>query len=546
MITEIRFKKGSGVPSSLKYAEPAIDMLNKILYIGMTKGEDGGSDFIKILDENAVLKKIAENSESGGLVNSGEGEGSVVVVPDNENVSKGNYSISAGYGSQAISDYSVALGYGNTAGVLGYYYSSIEFGDEILDIDGNGTGTYGPCKITLTKEKDVTPTEAFQVEYAVDDVFSIENDERYIDCGKITAIDNNIITVDSLPFSEIVTVSNPDTDDFSFIVASKPTSGEVLLYSCAYSEGFGTKAIGKCSHAEGAMTQALENYSHAEGCLSIAKAAYSHAEGYRTLAGSHFSHAEGYLTTASGRYAHVEGASTTASGRYSHAEGASTTASGGYSHAENYRTTASGNYSHAEGYYTITSSPYQHAQGKYNKEDTEGVYADIIGNGTGPSASKRKNIQTTDWSGNLWTAGNVYIGGTSQNDGKKVATEDYVNIENENITRMINNLHYYCNKDIMYNESLFVISNDVLSIDCSGITDGKLVIPYTLGSYTSIAVINSENITKIVIPRGMNLINKTNMTDEDLVAVFANLNTIVRIHEDGAVLSFNITEGAMN
>ena len=36
------------------------------------------------------------------------------------------------------------------------------------------------------------------------------------------------------------------------------------------------------------------------------------------------------------------------------------------------------------------------------------------------------------------------------------------------------------------------------------------------------------------------------ITDEDLIVIFTNLQTIVRIHEDGAVLSYNIEEQSMN
>ena len=52
-------------------------------------------------------------------------------------------------------------------------------------------------------------------------------------------------------------------------------------------------------------------------------------------------------------------------------------------------------------------------QGKYNVEDTENKYAHIVGGGT---EGARKNIHTIDWDGNAWFAGNVYIGGASQND----------------------------------------------------------------------------------------------------------------------------------
>ena len=101
----------------------------------------------------------------------------------------------------------------------------------------------------------------------------------------------------------------------------------------------------------------------------------------------------------------AEGDDTTASGMYSHAEGNRTTASGDTSHAEGDSTTASGDTSHAEGYFTIAASKYQHVQGKNNVEDSNGVYAHIIGGGT--NNANRKNIHTVDWSGNAWYAGTV-------------------------------------------------------------------------------------------------------------------------------------------
>ena len=68
MITEIRFKKGLGVPASLKLAEPAVDTLNKIVYIGLTDGENGGSDFMKIIDEEAVKNIVAETTLNSDLI----------------------------------------------------------------------------------------------------------------------------------------------------------------------------------------------------------------------------------------------------------------------------------------------------------------------------------------------------------------------------------------------------------------------------------------------------------------------------------------------
>lgn len=106
-----------------------------------------------------------------------------------------------------------------------------------------------------------------------------------------------------------------------------------------------------------------------------------------------------------GEYSFAEGNYTTASGNYSHAEGYGTVASGGSSHAEGQQTTASGAYSHAEGLGTIAASRNQHVQGKWSVEDSNNVYAHIIGGGAGKT--NRKNIHTVDWDGNAWYAGNV-------------------------------------------------------------------------------------------------------------------------------------------
>ena len=105
-------------------------------------------------------------------------------------------------------------------------------------------------------------------------------------------------------------------------------------------------------------------------------------------------------------------------GNNSFAVGDYVTASGIASHAEGFLITASGTYSHAEGYNTKAASNYQHVQGKNNIEDSADTYAHIVGNGT--SGLARSNCHTLDWKGNAWFAGNVYVGGTSQDNANKV------------------------------------------------------------------------------------------------------------------------------
>ena len=117
-------------------------------------------------------------------------------------------------------------------------------------------------------------------------------------------------------------------------------------------------------------------------------------------------------------YSFAEGSSTTASGNCSHAECDQTKANGNGAHAEGVFSEAKAYCSHAEGEWTLASSVHQHTQGKYNIEDTEKKYAHIVGNGTGNT--KRSNAHTLDWSGNAWYAGNVYVGGTRQDEGNKL------------------------------------------------------------------------------------------------------------------------------
>ena len=108
---------------------------------------------------------------------------------------------------------------------------------------------------------------------------------------------------------------------------------------------------------------------------------------------------------ASGDYSHAEGNGTTASFYCSHAEGNGTTASGEGSHAEGNNTIAMGLESHSEGLGTIARGNLSHVQGKYNIQDTNNIYAHIVGNGT--SNTTRSNAHTLDWSGNAWFAGTV-------------------------------------------------------------------------------------------------------------------------------------------
>lgn len=125
--------------------------------------------------------------------------------------------------------------------------------------------------------------------------------------------------------------------------------------------------------------------------------------------------------TTVGNYSVAIGQNTTASGTYSFAEGSQTVASVHGAHAEGYGTEAHAQYAHTEGVYTIANSPASHVQGMYNIADATQTYAHIVGNGTGVNA--RSNAHTVAWTGDAWFKGDVYVGGTDQSTGEKLAKQ---------------------------------------------------------------------------------------------------------------------------
>lgn len=167
--------------------------------------------------------------------------------------------------------------------------------------------------------------------------------------------------------------------------------------------------IGTGSAAIGYKNTASNDFTFAMGIQTTASAPGAHAEGGLTVANASYSHAEGFKSASTGEYSHVEGIVCESSGQGSHAEG--------------YYTVASGQRSHSEGCFTEAASQYQHVQGKYNVVDSNGVYAHIVGNGTGKN--NRHNAHTLDWQGNAWYSGKLSQEGTPIED-KDLATKKYV------------------------------------------------------------------------------------------------------------------------
>lgn len=265
--------------------------------------------------------------------------------------------------NKAFSPFSHSAGHNTKAGMRGFFYSNIEFGETydiitLSDVQNYGTDT----------ETDLSETIA-QYPIATEDVLiSMVNGNKYYKCAKIISTSGNTITVEKLPFPSIVSISDPGVDDWSLWVEASPDIGVVPL--------------GYYAHADGENSIALERASYAVGRDNVAYGQYSFVAGRDNLVA--------YAGFAVGRGNEAAGDMATALGR---------------------KTIASGYYALSEGYGTVAAGESQHVQGKYNIEDTNNEFAHIVGNGT--SASKRSNAHTLDWKGNAWYAGDVIAGDVS-------------------------------------------------------------------------------------------------------------------------------------
>ena len=277
----------------------------------------------------------------------------------------------------------------------------------------------------------------------------------------------------------------------------------------SHAEGNGTIASGKNSHAEGSYTTASGGFgSHAEGSNTTANGIASHSEGDNTEALGNYSHAEGSSTITSGDYSHAEGSYTTASGECSHVEGGDTKASGNYSHAEGSGTIASGDYSHSEGSGTTASSQNQHVQGKYNIEDTNNIYAHIVGNG---EDGKNSNAHTLDWQGNGWYSGKLSQEGAPTED-KDLTTKKYVD---DNAVNKYSQLNERPIEVFPYTEKLNKVTNVTQKLCTIDVADlkadttymcpdncGRLVLQYTKLDNSKISFYMSYSPNSLIIQTG--------------------------------------------
>lgn len=326
------------------------------------KFEETDAKFTEL--EEQTTEQLAELSEEIEEIKENQGSGNSPIGygdATHSAVLKGEYQ---GYKNKAISKTSMAIGAATTAGLKGWYYSAIDFASKEITLSDRPT-------YILVGETLINGGWSSGVpNIKVDDVISLVNDSKYDLCSIVTAVNGNVISVASLPFTGLVIDSGASlavlagqfSDGYSVYIPDRPDAGIIDFGGGAFSEGSLSKATNIASHAEGLQTHAYGQYSHTEGRET--KAGYSaHAEGRGTVASREYSHAEGYYSKSEGLYSHAEGSYTTAGGNYSHVEGNYTKALGASSHAEGSTTVAEGNQSHAEGLSTIASGENSHAEG---------------------------------------------------------------------------------------------------------------------------------------------------------------------------------------
>ena len=291
--------------------------------------------------------------------------------------------------NQVLSESATGLGKDNVVGLLGYYFSEVNF--------ENNT-------VTLSTEqgKAVAPED---LTWTVGDVVSIVNGTKYEDCATITAINGNVLTLDNIPFDELVKESNPAFDDWSIYLVKKPEKGVVDLGRGAVAIGVGNKANNYCAAAIGKDNKVTAQYGMAFGRLNQVdayagfasgrgnivhpNAKYARASGLMNEASGENSVAEGHECKAKARGARAAGYKTVAGGEFSETAGweTETGADASYSFARGQKTIADAWYTFVTGIRTISSKLQGHfVTGRYNK-----VVSELFTIGCGTSDDNRQN-----------------------------------------------------------------------------------------------------------------------------------------------------------
>ena len=358
-----------GITDSYRKISKTVDELpeigeDKYLYIVPALDNEGRPDN-DINDEyiwvNNSWEKLgsAECEHAIDIIQSGSGEGSIIIDKSGTGQATKKNTLSQGLGNNALGDYSHAEGSGNTS---------------------IGTAAHSEGYVTKA-DADYSHSEG-QKTHAIQKYAHSEGRETE--------------AAGWSSHSEGVGTKSKGNHSHSEGGATVSTG------IASHSEGNATESVGNYSHAEGRAVASIGESSHIEGGgyftplsgynnyaeeaglsvieninepsavqwekawrvpsnksgkapewrFAIAYGKQSHAEGENTLALGSFTHTEGHMNIAKGIAAHAEGIYNEADGKQSHAEGSHTTTQGTASHSEGHRTVSSGRFSHAEGIVT--------------------------------------------------------------------------------------------------------------------------------------------------------------------------------------------------
>lgn len=209
----------------------------------------------------------------------------------------------------------------NIAGCKGYYWQSVDATNKT---------------ITLSTTQSDTAPNSFEIPWVVGDVVSIVDDIKYDSYSTITAVNDNIITVDILPSGSWTRWSeeNLHWSDYFVFVPEKPDQGEVDGGPYAIALGDSNKAVNWCAISLGRQNKSIGQYAYTEGRSNISQV-YCHAEGRNNKSLGEYSHVENKGNTAKSLVSHIEGQNNIGeSGEGLHIEGQNNTAIGLYNHTE--------------------------------------------------------------------------------------------------------------------------------------------------------------------------------------------------------------------
>ena len=407
--------------------------------IAIANGQDYSFEKIPLTDTNIAqltnVVKTTTMSDQGSQT---------TVIGDKVRIQSGELNVDdhivVGTGNTLISDHPNVVGENNLVGIKAWYYTGIQF---TTNSDGKAI-LNSPATIYLTDDvakrnnKSLTLDPNFVSGYTNGFVLSIVNKDKLDNICKVTEVNGNAITVDSVPFTNInvVSESDIDIDDWTVMTTNNPFVGCISLGDYSYVMGSGNKAYrrlnmvfgrdntsfgdyafiggrnnqGAYASLVGGRDNSVNNwysfafgrncvvngqYSMAGGRKSKASADWATALGFESEASGNYSFVQGYQSSAEGSVSFAHGNKTHAQGTYSHAEGNQTYAIGQTSHAEGNSTKAYGANSHAEGNTTLAYGSPSHAEGTgSNTEKTFLVY--YAGEGTSYTSSANHGLSANN------------------------------------------------------------------------------------------------------------------------------------------------------